>query len=48
MLIIGTGIPSSHVFVFNHPNDKNEAGARERLPGDRNRVFDRWQAAEEP
>jgi len=40
--------PSSHVLVFNHSNDTDWAGARERLPGDRNRVFDRWQTAEEP
>jgi hypothetical protein len=40
--------PSSNVLVFNHSNDKNDAGAGERLPGGRNRVFDRWQTAEDP
>jgi hypothetical protein len=40
--------PSSNVLVFNHSNDKNEAGAGECLPGDGNRVFDRCQAAEDP
>jgi hypothetical protein len=39
--------PSSHLPVFNYSNDKNWAGAQERLPSRRHRVFDRWQAAEE-
>src|SRR5262249_33161695 len=40
--------PSSHLFVFNYSKREGLADARERLPGDRNRVFDRWQAAEDP
>jgi hypothetical protein len=40
--------PSSHLLVFNYSNEKDWAGARERLPGHRHRVFDRCQTAEDP